>query len=143
MAVFIPVQDTWEIAINRGYLNTWHGRTSKKINRMPKDGATIKVRLAQISKNSCSTTTNKNSVEDHTRTDPIQEQNNGKTEIVMATVGEPQKIYTDQIRNSHMTSSRGKKCVLIMYLYDANAILEKNLKSRSRSYILEAHTKKV
>ena len=42
-----------------------------------------------------------------------------------------------------MTSSQGNKYVLIMYVYDSNAILEASLKSRSFSHILEAYTKQV
>ena len=54
----------------------------------------------------------------------------------MATVDETNKIYTNQMGKSPMTSSRGKKYVLIMYVYDTNAILELPLKSRSRRNIL-------
>ena len=38
-------------------------------------------------------------------TDASQEQNDGKTELVMATVDEAHKIYTDQTGKFPMTSS--------------------------------------
>ena len=51
MAVFIPVQDTWERAVNMGYFNTCPGLTSKEISKMPKAEATIKGHLSQSRKN--------------------------------------------------------------------------------------------
>ena len=69
--------------------------------------------------------------------------NNGKTEIVMARVDEAQNIYTDQTGKFLMTSSRCNKYVLIMYVYDANAILVEPLNSRSGIHILESYIKKV
>ena len=42
-----------------------------------------------------------------------------------------------------MKSIQGNKYVLIMYVYDANTILEEPIKSRSDSYIIEDYTKQV
>ena len=42
-----------------------------------------------------------------------------------------------------MTSTLGNKYVLLMYVFDANAILVEPFKRRSGSHILEAYTKKV
>ena len=42
-----------------------------------------------------------------------------------------------------MKPSRYNKCVLIMYVYDANSIWAEPLKSRSGRHILEAHIKQV
>ena len=61
----------------------------------------------------------------------------------MAKVDETHKIYTDQTGKSPITSSRGNKYILTMYVYDANAILVSPLKSRSGSHILESYTKHV
>ena len=61
----------------------------------------------------------------------------------MATVGETHKIYTDRTGKFTITSSQGNKYILIMYLYDANAILASPMNSRSVSHILEAYTKQV
>ena len=41
----------------------------------------------------------------------------------MATVDETKKIYTDQTGKFPITYSWGNKYILIMYVYDANAIL--------------------
>ena len=41
----------------------------------------------------------------------------------MATVDETHKIYTDQMGKFPMTSIRGKKYVIIVYVYGANVIL--------------------
>ena len=61
----------------------------------------------------------------------------------MATVDETQKIYTDQTGKFPITSCRGNKYILIMYVYDANAILASPLKSIPDSHILEDYTKQV
>ena len=61
----------------------------------------------------------------------------------MAIVDKTHKIYTDQTGKFPITSSRGNKYILIMYVYDSNAILGSPLKSRSSSQILEAYTKQV
>ena len=61
----------------------------------------------------------------------------------METVEKTNNIYNDQTGKFPMNSSRGNKYVLIMYVYDANAILSEPLKSKSSSHILEAYTKKV
>ena len=42
-----------------------------------------------------------------------------------------------------MTSTLGNKYVLLMYVFDANAILVEPFKRRSGSHLLEAYTKKV
>ena len=61
----------------------------------------------------------------------------------MAIVDENHKIYADHTGKLPMKSSRGKKYILIMYVYDANVILSEPLKSRSSSHIMETYTKQV
>ena len=78
---------------------------------MPKSEATIKVHLTQIRKHTLTTTTNKNIGDQHTRTDPIQEQNNGKKELDMDTMDKTQKIYTYQTGKFSMAYSRGNTYV--------------------------------
>ena len=70
---------------------------SKDIKNMHKAETTIKGQLTQIRKNTRSTTTNKNIENQHTNTDTIKEQNNIKTDLVMATVDGAHKIYTDHM----------------------------------------------
>ena len=117
-----------------------HGKDIKKI---PKAEDTIKEHIAQIMNHARSKATNKNIVDEHTNTYPIREQNNGKTELVMATVEKTHKIYTEQTGKFPMAPSRGNKYVLIMYVYDDNAIFVEPLKSRSGRHILEVYTKHV
>ena len=50
-AAFIPVQDTWERAVNMGYFNTCPGLTSKETSKIPNAEATIKGHLSQSRKN--------------------------------------------------------------------------------------------
>ena len=61
----------------------------------------------------------------------------------MATVDDTHNIHTNQTEKFPITSIWGNKYILIMYVYDANAILAAPLKSRSGSHILEAYNKQV
>ena len=61
----------------------------------------------------------------------------------MATVGETHNIYTDQKGKFPIMFSWGNKYILIIYVYDANAILESLMRSKSSRHILEAYTKQV
>ena len=61
----------------------------------------------------------------------------------MTTVDENHKIYTDQTGKLPIMSSQGNKNILIMHVYDDNAILTSPLKSRSSSHIMGAYTKQV
>ena len=78
---------------------------AKEINKVPKDEATIKGHLTQIRKHTRSTKTNKINGDKHTITDPIQEQHNGRIELVIAILDKTHKIYTDQMGKSPITSS--------------------------------------
>ena len=49
-----------------------------------------------LSQKSYTKKTNKKIGDKHTSTDPSQEKNNGKTELIMDTVGKTHEIYTDQ-----------------------------------------------
>ena len=140
---FTPVQDSWERSVNRGYFNTWPGILAKGTNNMPKSEATIKGHLTQIRNHTQSTTTNKNNGKTHMITDPIQEQHNGKTEIIMATLETNYKIYTYKTGKLPMMTSIGNKYVITISVCGANAIFAEPLNSRSGSHILEAYTKQV
>ena len=118
----IPVEYTWTRAINRGYFNTWPGLTAKDINKIPKDEATIKGHIVQFRNHAHSTKTNKTMGDKHTNIDPIKEKHNRKTELVMATVEKTHRTYTDYTGKSSMTSSKGNKYLLIMYVYNYNKI---------------------
>ena len=98
-AAFSPVQDTWVRAINRGYFNTWPLITVNDINNIPKSEVNIKGHLTKIRNQTQSTTTNKNIGDKNENTDTIQEKHNNKTDIVIDTVDETHKIYTDQTGN--------------------------------------------
>ena len=126
-----------------GYFNTWTRLTEKDIHKMTKAEATIKGHLSQTRKNYQSTTTNNISGEDQGHLDSVQEPENYRIYIVMATVNETHKIYTNQTGKSPITSSQCKTYILIMYVYDANTILASPLKSISGSHRLEVYTKHV
>jgi hypothetical protein len=51
------------------------------------------------------------------------------------------KIFRNQTGRSPITSSRGNKCIMIVYDYASNAILAKPLKSRKENELLQAYTK--
>ena len=68
-------------------------------------------------KNYRSTTINKSIGKDQGHSDPVQEPDNDKTWPVMVTVDETHKIYTDHTGKFPITSSRGTKYILIMYVY--------------------------
>ena len=102
---FSLVQDTWAKAFNRGYFNTWSGLTAKDIDKMTKSESTIKDHIAQSRKKYRSTITNKSSGEEQAHSDPVQEPDNNKKEIVMATVDKTHKIYTDQMVKYPITYS--------------------------------------
>ena len=112
------------------------GITANEIHKMTKYEATIKVRLAHSRENSRSTTTKKSSGEDQGHSYNVQEPDNDKTELVVATVGETHNIYTDQVGKFPITSSWGNKYILIMYVYDYNSILSSPLNSISGIQIL-------
>ena len=63
-----------------------------------------------------------------------------KASAVMATVSENYNIYNYQTVKFPITSSWGKKYILVMYVYDANEILASPLKIISGIHILEAYT---
>ena len=78
---------------------------------MPKGEDKIKGHLTQISKHTQSTTTNRISGDNPTITDPIQEQHNVKTELVMATVEETHKyIHTPDGKILYHIESRKQIC---------------------------------
>ena len=79
-----------------GYFNKWPGLTAKYIHKMTKYEATTKGHIAQSRKNYQSTTTKKSSGEDQGHSYNVQEPDNDKTELMVATVGETHNIYTDQ-----------------------------------------------
>ena len=70
---------------------------AKEINNIPKAEATIKGHFTNIRKNKRSKITNKKIEDQRTNTDKIQEHNNSKTDLVMATVDGAHKIYTDHM----------------------------------------------
>ena len=112
------------------------GITEKYIHKTTKSEAKIKGNISQSRNKSQLTTTNMISGEEQFHSDSVQEPYNNKTELMIATVEETHKIYTDQPEKSPITSSQGNKYILIMYVYGANTIIASPLKSRSGSHIL-------
>ena len=72
---------------------------------------------------------------------PEQEENNTKTNAMYAIVLEEGRIYTDQTGHFPVYSSRGSKYIMVLYCYDANAILAEPIKNRSEGELLKAYDK--
>ena len=63
--------------------------------------------------------------------DPQQELNNVLTRQMFATIETTGKIYMDQTGRFPVTSSKGHQYILVLYDYDANAILTEALRNRT------------
>ena len=77
---------------------------------------------------------------------PYQEPNNTRTHAVFAfatvlPMKELRKSYSDQTGRFPIQSSRGYKCVMVLYDYDSNAILSTPTKTRQASELTNAWTK--
>eukprot|EP00957_Ditylum_brightwellii_P145012 11044538-Ditylum_brightwellii.AAC.1 len=63
---------------------------------------------------------------------PKQEEDNTKTNVMYAIVCEEGQIYTDQTGRFPVYSNRGSKYIIVLYCYDANAILAEPVKTDQR-----------
>ena len=75
-----------------------------------------------------------------------QEKNNEEMHLVCATIQEYDKlgrIYTDQTRHFPVMSSKGNKYVMVLYSYNANAIITEPIKNRTNGELTRAYIKKI
>jgi hypothetical protein len=159
-AAFSPVPSTWKAAIKKGFFISWPGLTVDAVNKyLTPSEATKKGHLDQTRKNARSTKqpttpllpdqpTSNPCIPDtlesnpHTpQSNPEQEPNNACTNTMFATIESTGKIYTDQTGRFPVTSSRGKKYILVLYDYDTNSILTEALSSRTGPEILRGYRK--
>jgi hypothetical protein len=71
-----------------------------------------------------------------------QYQPNERTHWIYATTIEPTgNIHTDQTGRFPSISSKGYKCIMVLYNYDSNAILAEPMKSRSEHDMIQTYTK--
>ena len=133
-----PVPSTWIKAIQKGYYISWPGLTADNVRRyLPKSPITSRGHIKQLRKNTNST---KNLLEDENlAVDPQQTDDNIKTHQMFAAICEEGKIYTDQTGCFPQLSSKGTKYIMIIYVYDANAILTVGLKSRMAGELVRGY----
>ena len=130
-----PAVSTLNKAINNKLLLSWPGLTVGNVNKYITDSdAALKGHMDRVRKNLRSTKIVK---------EELQIQQEAKTHVAFASIEVTGKIYTDQTGRFPTPSSRGYKYILILYSYDANAILAEPLKSRTAEDILQAYKKLV
>jgi hypothetical protein len=61
-----------------------------------------------------------------------------KTQYVYAATIDARQIYTDQTGRFPVVSSKGNKCIMVLYDYDSNAILAKPIKNSTAPELLKA-----
>ena len=135
-ALCSPALSTLIKAIQNNFLSTWPGLTVEAVKKYVTDSdAALKGHMDRVRKNLRSTKSNE--IEDFCI---AQEP---KTHMAFASIETTGKIYTDQTGRFPHASSRGYKYILILYSYDANAILAEPIKSRTAQDILTAYQKLV
>jgi hypothetical protein len=70
---------------------------------------------------------------------PEQEPNNKSTQALFATIKTTGKIYANQTGQFPVTSSRGSQYIMVLYEYEANAILTEPLKNWTGGEILRGY----
>jgi hypothetical protein len=134
-ACFSPVKSTWITAIKNGNFLSWPGLTEHDVEKhLSKSTATTKGHLNQQRQNA--------------RTTQIKTNNAGnqesdidhgiKTQFVYAATIDAGQIYTDQTGRFPVVSSKGNKCIIILYDYDSNVILAQPIKDRTAPELLKA-----
>jgi hypothetical protein len=126
--LFSPALSTLQTALDRGFLPSFAGLTSKTLRKHPPQSvAMIKGHLDQTRKNQRSTKSSP--LPDHTATIPDEvfptsEPDNTRTHQCFAAVFKPAtgQIHSDQTGKFVVASSAGNSYVLVVYDYDSNSI---------------------
>eukprot|EP00957_Ditylum_brightwellii_P127738 9741364-Ditylum_brightwellii.AAC.1 len=71
--------------------------------------------------------------------DITQEMDNIKIHEMFAIIVKKGKIYSEQIRYFSIFSSKGIKCIMVIYVYNSNAILTTCIKNRKEGEQLRAY----
>lgn len=145
-ACFSPVPSTLIKAIDNGHFATWPSFTAANVRRyLPKSPATVKGHLNQVRKNQRSTKTKPLKPDDDSSdvipSTPITD--GKRTHFVYAAImqapSESGQIYTDQTGRFPVTSLRGNKYLMVLYNYNANAILAEPMRNRTDDKIIRAY----
>ena len=138
-----PVKSTVIQAIDAGFLSSFPGMNKKLITKhLPKSMTTYRGHLDQERKNLQSTKTPQtlSSPHDIPPPSPAIRTNIHISAIVSATdITYTDKIYSDLTGKFPVQSTLGNKYVLIVYNYDANAIIAEPLKDRTAGEIARGH----
>eukprot|EP00957_Ditylum_brightwellii_P049694 3768675-Ditylum_brightwellii.AAC.1 len=103
--------------------------------------ATVKGHIQQTQKNLKST---KKAPQILVEEEVSQEENNEETHLVFAIIHEYDelgRVYTDLTGHFPVPPSKGNKFVLVLYSYDANAIMAEPIKNRTDAKLTRAYTK--
>ena len=131
---FSPVLSTWIKAIKNGNFCTWPGLTAKLVTKyLGKSMATQKGHLQQQHKNVRSTKPKE--------VEPEAEGETHECYFIIEPLATKGKTFSDQTGKFPVTSSKGNKYIMIMYSYDANAILAEPMKTRTENEIVRAFKK--
>jgi hypothetical protein len=139
-AAFSPVKSTWLKAIKMGFFNTWPGLNQENVRKyLEKSIATEKGHMDEERAGKRSTTRTTDNKQSEITTVKTQETGNRRTHYIYAAVeatDETGQIHSDQTGRFPVISSRGNKYIMIVYVYDANAIISTPMKNRTK----ESHT---
>ena len=131
-ACFSPLLYTWLKAIESGYFTTWPSLNTHNVKKyVTQSIATIKGHVQQQKCNIQSTKNYKHQCHYITNSEtltPIKEKQTNY--VYMTPITTTGFIATDQTGPFPITSSQGARYILIMYVYDSNAILTEPLQSK-------------
>ena len=132
-ACWSPSKTTWVKAIKNNFFTTWPGLTAELVQKfLPKSEHTIKGHLKQEFKNQRSTkNAESKAIEDDVKEYTSQDDQTRKHDVFVSVQDLQGKVYTDQTGRFPVTSSQGKKYIMIAYDYDSNTITAESLKSRT------------
>jgi hypothetical protein len=148
-SLFSPSTQTWIKAVINKHFTTWPTFTAKEIKTLlPKSTATAMGHLDQQRKNIHSTKSKHRPKTSKAHEDPdgIEDSNpeqappNNTGFASLVELTEPShKSYSDLTGRFPLHSTQGNLYVLVLYLYDANAILIEPLRNRSDNEQLRAY----
>ena len=135
-ACFSSCKTTFIQVIKRNFLVTWPHLSEKAVMKYIRaSDATILGHLDHQWKNRMSTKRIKQSPEEiQEDIEPRYEKEKAKTNNMFLTmIDATQKIFTDQTRNFLTKSLKGNEYLMIIYVYDCNAMLIKTMKNKSEN----------
>jgi hypothetical protein len=143
-ACFSPTTDTWTKAIKQDFFKTWPVLTAPVVSKhLPKSVATAMGHMDQQRKNVRSTKPKPKNTQDDDGINDTNPPVEDTTQLAFANVVELSecegKSYSDLTGRFPVQSELGNLYVLVLYAYDANAILVEPLKNRSDAEQLRAY----